>query len=61
MFLLASLVWAQAPLSAARPDTTKHKVTSVTVAPGVKLEMLDYVGTGRPMIFLAALGPDAHD
>ena len=61
MFMLAPLAWTQAPPAAAKPDTTKHKVTFVTVAPGVKLEMLDFGGTGRPMIFLAALGPDAHD
>ena len=42
-------------------DTTPHSVRFVTVQPGVKLEVLDYGGTGRAMIFLAALGPDAHD
>ena len=60
-FLFAPLSWAQAPPSVAKPDTTKHVITFVTVAPDVKLELLDFGGTGRPMIFLSALGPDAHD
>lgn len=33
----------------------------VTVAPGVKLEVLDWGGTGRPLLLLAGLGFDAHD
>ena len=36
------------------------KVQLVTVAPDVKLEVLDWGGTGRPMILLAGLGNDAH-
>lgn len=43
------------------PDVTPHSVKFVTVQPRVRLEVLDYGGTGRPMVFLAALGPDAHD
>ena len=61
IFLLAPLAWSQAPPSVTKPDTTKHTVTFVTVAPGVKLEVLDFGGAGRPMIFLSALGPDAHE
>ncbi len=33
----------------------------VPVAPGVKLEVLDWGGTGRPLVLLAGLGYDAHD
>lgn len=33
----------------------------VEVQAGVRLQVLDYGGSGRPMIFLAALGRDAHD
>jgi pimeloyl-ACP methyl ester carboxylesterase len=33
----------------------------VQVQPGVRLQVLDYGGSGRPMVFLAALGRDAHD
>lgn len=42
------------------PDTTKHTVSSVTVDKGVKLEVLDWGGKGRPLLFLAGLGGTAH-
>lgn len=32
----------------------------VTVAPGVKLEVVDWGGSGRPIVFLAGLGNTAH-
>jgi non-heme chloroperoxidase len=41
-------------------DPTPHKVQFVTVEPGVKLEVLDWGGTGRPLVFLAGLGDTAH-
>lgn len=56
---LASVGVAQRPPRP--PDTTTHSVIFVTVQPGVKLEVLDYGGSGRAMVFLAALGPDAHE
>jgi len=37
-----------------------QKAQLVTVQPGVKLEVLDWGGTGRPLIFLAGLGSDGH-
>ena len=40
----------------APPFTTQF----VTVEEGVKLEVLDWGGTGRPLVFLAGLGNDAH-
>jgi non-heme chloroperoxidase len=42
------------------PDTSPHKVQFVTVDKDVKLEVLDWGGTGRPLIFLPGLGFDAH-
>jgi len=42
------------------PDATKHTVSSVTVDKGVKLEVLDWGGKGRPLLFLAGLGGTAH-
>jgi pimeloyl-ACP methyl ester carboxylesterase len=36
-------------------------VQLVTVEPGVQLEVLDWGGTGRPLIFLGALGDTAHE
>jgi len=41
-------------------DPTPHKVQFVTVEPGVRLEVLDWGGSGRPLVFLAALGDTAH-
>lgn len=41
-------------------DTSPHIVKFVTVAPDVKLEVLDWGGTGRSLILLAGLNDDAH-
>lgn len=41
-------------------DPSPHKVRFVTVQPGVKLEVLDWGGSGPPLIFLAGLGRTAH-
>ena len=41
-------------------DASPHTVQFVTVEPGVKLEVLDWGGTGRPLVFLAGLGDTAH-
>lgn len=41
-------------------DSTPHKIQFVTVEPGVKLEVLDWGGSGRPVILLAGSGNDAH-
>lgn len=45
---------------AQEPSTTKAKVQFVEVEPGVKLEVLDWGGSGRPLVFLAGLGNTAH-
>jgi len=41
-------------------DPTPHRVQFVTVDKGVKLEVLDYGGSGRPLVFLAGGGLAAH-
>lgn len=41
-------------------DASPHSAQFVTVEPGVKLEVLDWGGTGRPLVFLAGLGNTAH-
>src|SRR6476469_7998700 len=41
-------------------DTSPHKATFVTVAPGVRLEVLDWGGTGDPMVLLTGSGDNAH-
>jgi len=41
-------------------DPTSHKVQFVTVDTNVKLEVLDWGGTGRPVVLLTGLGDNAH-
>ena len=56
--LIASLVVSlNAP---AQTDSSPHKVQFVTVEEGVQLEVLDWGGSGRPLIFLAGAGDTAH-
>ncbi|MGA2047108.1 MAG: alpha/beta hydrolase [Terracidiphilus sp.] len=44
----------------AEADTTHHTVQFVTVDKDVKLEVLDWGGEGRPLVFLSGLGSTAH-
>jgi non-heme chloroperoxidase len=46
--------------AAAQTDSSPHRVQMVTVEQGVQLEVLDWGGTGRPLIFLAGAGDTAH-
>lgn len=41
-------------------DPSKHRVEFVTVEDNVRLEVLDWGGTGRPVVLLAGLGNTAH-
>jgi len=41
-------------------DPTPHQVSFISVAPGVDLEVLDWGGTGPPLVFLAGLQDVAH-
>jgi non-heme chloroperoxidase len=60
--------WTQGPplplnferASEATSWLTKSKTRSITVAPGVSLEVIDWGGGGPPLIFLAGLGNTAH-
>jgi pimeloyl-ACP methyl ester carboxylesterase len=45
---------------AACEDNTPHKVRFVTVAPGVRLEVLDWGGSGEAMVLLTGRGDNAH-
>jgi non-heme chloroperoxidase len=58
-FLLIALfvISLKAP---AQTDSSPHKVQFVTVGEGVHLEVLDWGGLGRPLIFLAGAGNTAH-
>lgn len=56
---LCAVCWsgllAQQPI-----DSTPHAALFVTVEPGVRLEVLDWGGPGKPLIFLAGSGDTAH-
>jgi non-heme chloroperoxidase len=41
-------------------DPSPHRVLHVSVAPRVKLEVLDWGGSGTPLVFLAGFGNSAH-
>src|SRR5579863_8409017 len=41
-------------------DPSKHRVQFVTVEDGVRLEVLEWGGSGRPVVLLAGLGFTAH-
>jgi non-heme chloroperoxidase len=43
-----------------KPDLSKHTVQMVSVERGVRLEVLDWGGTGRPLVLLTGLADDAH-
>ncbi len=47
--------------SAKTADASPHTVQLVTVEKDVKLEVLDWGGTGRALVLLAELGDDAHE
>jgi non-heme chloroperoxidase len=53
---------AAQPATPAEPwrDPSPHQVRFVTVAPDVKLEVLDWGGTGRALVLLAGSGHSAH-
>ena len=58
-FLLIAFFILSLEASAQR-DSSAHKVRFVTVEPGVQLEVLDWGGSGRPLILLAGAGDTAH-
>ena len=71
--LPASYAWAQTPKPPVAPsigtDQSEHKadirvtaptVWMIPVQPDVKLEVLDWGGTGRPLVLLAGMGDTAH-
>jgi hypothetical protein len=41
-------------------DPSKHNVQFIPVEDGVRLEVLDWGGSGRPVVLLAGLGTSAH-
>ena len=58
LICMSAIAFAQTPPQ--WPDPAHHKVLFVTVDQGVKLEVLDWGGTGRPIVLLAGFGNTAH-
>lgn len=62
-FLVLTLVagaaaYAQEPAS--WQDPSKHRIQFVSVEDGIRLEVLDWGGAGRPVVLLAGSGNTAH-
>ena len=56
MFLFSAVTCAQTEWK----DPSKHSVQFVTVQPNVRLEVLDWGGSGRAVVLLAGYGNSAH-
>jgi non-heme chloroperoxidase len=60
-FLAASLLASSARAqSCVWQDPSKHQILFVTVTDDVRLEVLDWGGSGRPIVLLAGSGNTAH-
>ena len=59
--LVLTALFANALGAQDRADSSSHTVQFITVESDVKLEVLDWGGTGRPLVFLAGMGNDAHN
>ena len=46
--------------NAQKTDNSPHTVQMIPVEPDIKLEVLDWGGTGRPLVLLTGLGDTAH-
>jgi non-heme chloroperoxidase len=57
LLVCASFLKAQ---NAQKTDTSPHTVQMIPVERDVTLEVLDWGGTGRPLVLLAGLGDTAH-
>jgi non-heme chloroperoxidase len=55
-----TIVTRHAPNTVPWHDPSKHSVQFVTVEAGVRLEVLDWGGSGRPIVLLAGSGNTAH-
>ena len=58
---VASTLAASVGSAQQTPDTSPHQAKFVRIAPDVQLEVLDWGGSGRPVVLLAGLGGTAHD
>src|ERR1700753_3393358 len=57
---IAPLPAMNTPKTTTWQDPSPHKVTFVTVDKDVRLEVLDWGGSGRPLVLLAGGGNTAH-
>ena len=59
---ILSVLLIEPPCAEAAPwrDPSPHTVRFVTVDDGVRLEVLDWGGSGRPVVLLAGGGNTAH-
>jgi non-heme chloroperoxidase len=58
--IVAAILSTHATPAQQPADTTTHTIQLITVAKDVKLEVVDWGGTGRPLVFLAGAGNTAH-
>jgi non-heme chloroperoxidase len=47
--------------ASAQPHTAAHRTQFIAVEPQVRLEVLDWGGTGQPLIFIHGMNQTAHD
>ena len=59
-FLVLSPLLVGGLLGQEKVDSSKHAVRMVDVEKDVSLEVLDWGGTGRPLVLLTGLGDNAH-
>lgn len=57
----ADTVLADSSGAAEWRDPSPHRESMVTVSPGVQLEVLDWDGSGTPLVFLSGLGDTGHE
>lgn len=61
LICLSGVLYAQEPPLQPAADSSPHTAQMIQVEEGVKLEVLDWGGTGLPLVFLAGKGSTAHD
>jgi non-heme chloroperoxidase len=57
---LSALVVLSAGVLHGQPNASTSTEQFIPVEPDIKLQVLDWGGTGRPLVFLSGLGDDAH-